>query len=300
MQFFSNTKIDFLGMRKIAYLFSGVLILAGVISMIIHGGPHYNIDFTGGTLLHLKFNDNIQIETLRTSLTERGYGDSEIKHFGSEQDIVIRLSSEHSAEEMSTKVEQIIRETLPENTFIVQRVEKVGPKVGKELIAKAIEAVLVALVLILLYVMVRFEFRFAVGAIVATFHDVLVTLGIFSLLDIEISSPLIAAILTIIGYSLNDTVVVFDRIRENMKVKQRDIGGLTALMNRSLNETLSRTIITSLTTLFVVVILFFFGGEVLRSFSFALILGIVFGTYSTLFIASPIVLEMQAKKISSK
>jgi preprotein translocase subunit SecF len=179
-------------------------------------------------------------------------------------------------------------------------VEKVGPKVGKELIAKAIEAVLVALVLILLYVMVRFEFRFAVGAIVATFHDVLVTLGIFSLLDIEISSPLIAAILTIIGYSLNDTVVVFDRIRENMKVKQRDIGGLTALMNRSLNETLSRTIITSLTTLFVVVILFFFGGEVLRSFSFALILGIVFGTYSTLFIASPIVLEMQAKKISSK
>jgi preprotein translocase subunit SecF len=300
MRFFSNTNIEFLRVRKIGFVFSGVLIMFGIISLILHGGLRYNIDFTGGTLVQLKFENNVKIEDIREALTSQGYGDAEIKHFGTENEVVIRTGVNQSAEELSGRFEPIIKAALPDNPFVEQRLEKVGPKIGKELIVDAISAIFWALILILLYVMWRFELKFALGAIIALMHDVFITLGIFSLLDIEISAPIIAAVLTIVGYSLNDTIVVFDRIRENLKVKQKDNLAFLSIVNRSLNETLSRTIITSLTTLIVVTILFFFGGEVLRSFALALIVGIVIGTYSSIFVASPIVVEWQLKKASAK
>ena len=300
MRFFSNTNIDFLGKRKIGFAVSSLLIIMGIISMFGHGGLKYNIDFTGGTLVQLKFENDVKIEDIRQALTAQGYTDAEIKHFGADNEIVIRAGVEQSAEELSGTFEPIIQAAFPDNPFVEQRLEKVGPKIGKELIVDAISAIFWALILILFYVMWRFEFKFALGAIIALIHDVFITLGIFSLLDIEISAPIIAAVLTIVGYSLNDTIVVFDRIRENLKVKQKDSSAFVSIVNKSLNETLSRTIVTSLTTLIVVTILFFLGGEVLRSFAFALIVGILIGTYSSIFVASPIVVEWQLKKSSAK
>lgn len=300
MRFFSKTNIDFLGNRKIGYVFSGILILIGIISMVMHGGLHYNIDFTGGTLVQLQFEKDVRIEDIRKALASQGYGDAEIKHFGTANEIVIRTGVEQTAEELTNRFEPIIRQALPDNPFVEQRLEKVGPKIGKELIVDAVSAIFWAIILILFYVMWRFEFKFALGSIIALLHDVFITLGIFSVLDIEISAPIIAAVLTIVGYSLNDTIVVFDRIRENLKVKQKDSSAFQSIINKSLNETLSRTIITSVTTLLVVTILFFFGGEVLRSFSFAMIVGIIIGTYSSIFIASPFVLEWQLKKATAK
>ena len=297
MRFFSNTNFDFLGIRKIGYAFSSSLILVGIISLILHGGPRYNIDFTGGTLVQLKFEKDVQIEQIRDALTAKGYGDSEIKHFGALNEIVIRAGINQTTDELTNTFEPIIRAALPDNPFSEQRLEKVGPKIGKELILDALYAILWAIILILIYVMWRFEIKFALGAILALLHDVTITIGIFSLLNIEISAPIIAAVLTIVGYSLNDTIVVFDRIRENLKVRQKDATSFINIVNKSLNETLSRTIITSLTTLFVVTILYFFGGEVLSSFALALIIGIVIGTYSSIFIASPFVVEWQLRKV---
>jgi len=300
MQFFSNTNIDFINNRKLGFILSGTLILISIVSLILHGGPKYNIDFTGGTLVHLKFEKPVEIENIRAAIATKGHGDSEIKYFGADNEIAIRSSSETSSEELSTELEKIIEEAFPDNPFIVQRVEKVGPKIGKELIVDALKAIFWAMILILIYVMWRFEFKYALGAIIALLHDVIITLGVFSVLDIEISAPIIAAVLTIVGYSLNTTIVVFDRLRENLKVKHRNADDFLMTVNRSLNETLSRTVITSLTTFFVVAVLFFFGGEVLKSFALALMIGIIVGTYSSLFIASPIVVEMQLKGKSSK
>ncbi len=300
MQFLSNTKVDFLGKRKIGLFISLTLITIGIVSLVMHGGPRFNIDFVGGTLVHLKFDKDVQIEDVRSALTQKGYGSSEIKHFGANNEVVIRAGIDVESGEFANVIEPILAETFPDNPFVEQRVEKVGPKIGKELIVDALSAVFWALILILLYVMWRFEIKFALGAILALLHDVLITVGVFSLLDIEISAPIIAAVLTIVGYSLNDTIVVFDRIRENIKTKVKDNTTFIDLINRSLNETLSRTIITSLTTLFVVVILFFFGGEVLRSFALALIIGIIIGTYSSLFVASPFVVEWQLRRARAK
>ncbi len=300
MRFFSKTNINFIGSRKIGFVISSLLILAGIISMVLHGGLRYNIDFTGGTLVQLKFEKEVKIEDIREALSSKGYGDSEIKYFGNPNEVVIRAGVEQSADELTSRFEPIIREALPDNPFVEQRLEKVGPKIGKELIVDFMSAIFWAIVLILFYVMWRFEFKFALGAILALLHDVFITLGLFSILDIEISAPIIAAVLTIVGYSLNDTIVVFDRIRENLKVKQKDNSGFGAVVNRSLNETISRTIITSLTTLMVVTVLFFFGGEVLRSFAFALIIGIIVGTYSSIFVASPFVVEWQLRRGSAK
>jgi len=300
MQFLKNTKIDFLAKRKIGFVLSGTVILIGIISLILHGGPKYNIDFTGGTLVHIKFDKDVQIENVRAALSAKGYAESEIKHFGANNEVVIRVGVEKSSEELSITIENIIRSAFPDNPITIQRVEKVGPKIGKELIVDALLAVVWAIIFILIYVMWRFELKFAFGAIAALIHDVMITIGVFSLLDIELSSPIIAAVLTIVGYSLNDTIVVFDRVRENLKVKQKDVNSYISIVNKSLNETLSRTVITSLTTLFVVTILFFFGGEVLRSFAFALIIGIIVGTYSSLFVASPFVVEWQLRRSMAK
>lgn len=296
MRFFRNPKFKIVDNRKSGYVVSSLLLFASIVSLILHGGPRYNIDFTGGTLVHLKFEKNVEIQEIRSMLSAQGYGDAEIKHFGAEDEISIRTGVAETADEISTAVENVISENMPGNPFIVQRVEKVGPKVGRELILKALYAIFWAMILILIYVMWRFEFKFSIGAIAAILHDVIITLGIFSILDIEISAPIIAALLTIVGYSLNDTIVVFDRIRENMKASKKALKDLSGLVNISINETLSRTIMTSTTTLVVVLILYFFGGEVLRTFALALIIGIIIGTYSSMFVASPIVVDWKTKK----
>jgi preprotein translocase subunit SecF len=300
MQFLTDTNIDFIGKRKIGFIFSSILILAGVISLIVHGGPRYNIDFTGGKLLHLQFEKPVDIGELRSILSSAGHGDAEITHFGQENDVIIRTSLEQVVDSPEQSIHAVIKRAMPDNPFTELQNDTVGPKIGKELKIDAFQAILWAMVLILIYIMWRFELRFSLGAILALAHDIIITIGIFSLMNIEISAPIIAAVLTIVGYSLNDTIVVFDRIRENFKVKQKDIESFKAIVNRSLNETLSRTIITSLTTLFVVLILYFFGGEVLRSFAFALIIGIIIGTYSSLFVASPFIVEWQIRKASAK
>ena len=295
MQFFKDAKYDIVSKRKIGYTVSSVFILASIISLIIHGGPKYNIDFTGGTLLHLKFEKGVPVEDLRAELKELGYGDAEIKHFGADNEVSIRLGITSELDSTTTIIKDKIAKAMPDNPFIERRNESVGPKIGKELIFDALMAVLWSMVLILFYIMWRFEFKFSVGAIIALFHDVTITMGVFSLLDIEISAPIIAAVLTIVGYSLNDTIVVYDRIRENLKTASKNIKDISGIVNSSINETLSRTIVTSMTTLIVVIILFFFGGEVLKTFALALIIGIVVGTYSSIFVASPIVIDWKSK-----
>ncbi len=296
MRFFGKTNIQFIKVRKIAYIISSSLIAISIISLILHGGPRYNIDFTGGTLVQLKFEKPIEIQQIRSAIAEHGFGDAEIKHFGAPNEVVIRVGIMKTDEEVATVIENLISEKIPDNPYIVERVEKVGPKIGHELVLDAIKAILWSMILILIYVMWRFEFKYSVGAIAALAHDVTITLGIFSLFNIEISAPIIAALLTIVGYSLNDTIVVYDRIRENLRTVKRGSKELPNIINRSINETLSRTVITSGTTLLVVIVLYFFGGEVLRTFAFALIVGIGVGTYSSIFVASPILVDWKWQK----
>jgi preprotein translocase subunit SecF len=295
MQFFKDPKFDIISKRKMGYVFSAILIVVSIASLIIHGGPKYNIDFTGGTLLHLKFEKSVQVEDLRAELNDIGYGDSEIKNFGADNEVSIRLGVTSELDSTTTIIKDKISEAMPDNPFEERRNESVGPKIGHELIFDALMAILWAMVLILFYIMWRFEFRFSMGAIAALFHDIIITLGVFSVLEIEISAPIIAAVLTIVGYSLNDTIVVYDRIRENLKSSNKNLKDISPLVNSSINETLSRTIVTSMTTLIVVVILFFFGGEVLKTFALALIIGVLVGTYSSIFVASPIVIDWRAK-----
>lgn len=294
-QIFKKADYSIINKRKIGYVFSALLILISIGSLIIKG-PKYNIDFTGGTLIQLKFDHNVEIQDIRKALSAHGYGDSEIKHFGTEREVAIRAGLGRTSKEISQTIEDIIRKALPDNPFVIQRVELVGPKIGHELIIDALLAIFWAMILILIYIMWRFEFKFSVGAIAALMHDVTITLGIFSIFEIEVSAPIIAAVLTIVGYSLNDTIVVYDRIRENIKASKKNLSDFTSTINRSINETLSRTVVTSGTTLIVVLVLYFFGGEVLRSFALALTIGIVVGTYSSIFIASPIVLDWKTKK----
>jgi len=291
MQFLLNTNFDFMGKRKYGYIFSATLLIAGIVSLILHGGPRYNIDFTGGTLLQLKFEKVVQIDQLRSALSASGYGDSEIKHYGALNEVVIRANIKKGGEELAPIIEPIIQKALPDNPFIETRIDRVGPKIGKELITDALYAVFWSMVLMLIYVMWRFQFKYGLAAILALFHDSLITIGIFSMLNLEISSQIVAAVLTLIGYSINDTIVVFDRVREKLKVRAKDSAGYVAIVNRSIHQSLSPTIITSFATLTVVIVLFFFGGEVLRGFSFALIIGIIIGTYSSIWIATALVVE---------
>ncbi|MFQ6113230.1 MAG: protein translocase subunit SecF [bacterium] len=294
MQFLVNTNFDFIGKRKAALIFSITLILIGLGSLILHGGPNYGIDFLGGTSVELHFEKDISIAEVRSALSRIGFGNAEIKNFGAGNEILIRVEEQEAGTEISDAIKAELTKSFPDNPYTVQLVEKVGPKIGAELRRAAVWAILIALFFILLYISWRFEFIFAVGAIVALFHDVLITLGVFSLLRLEISLAIIAAFLTIVGYSLNDTIVVFDRIRENLKALRRETH--ETIINTSINDSLSRTIITSLTTMMVVLILYIFGGEVIHNFAFALIVGVVVGTYSSIFIASPIVVEWRKRR----
>ncbi len=292
-----NVNIDFLGKRKIALTVSGLVILAGLVSLVAHGGPHYSIDFEGGTEVQVLFNEATEVDAVRSALSEIGYGDAAIRSFGSPDEFLIHVKTSTQSEEQVSTIRGALASIHGESGYDIRRLETVGPKIGKELRGDMIAAVLIAMAGIVIYISIRFQFMYAIGALVALSHDVLITLGLFSLLNIEISLSVLAAFLFIVGYSLNDTIVVFDRVRENAKSKRQD--AFVSVLNMSLNQTLNRTIITSLTTLTVVLILLFFGGEVLKPFSFALTVGLIVGTYSSIFVASPVVLawsENQKKK----
>ena len=306
MRIIKKTNIDFLGKTNITTILSMFLIAAGIVSMVLNGGPKLSIDFKGGTLVAVNYTEPVNIEKIRSELGSVlidgqlfNFSNAEIKYFGDESNIAVRIASmdeepEQFSKKFSDKLADIFPELVPadKNNFILS-VEKVGPKVGAELSSDALMAILSALLLILIYVSVRFEFKYAVGAIAALVHDVSITLGVFSILGYEVSLAVIAAFLTIVGYSLNDTIVIFDRVRENVKTTKN--APMKNIINQSINESLSRTIITSLTTFFVVLILFLFGGEVIHTFSFAMIVGVLIGTYSSIFVASPVVIKMDSK-----
>jgi preprotein translocase subunit SecF len=306
MQIIKNSNIDFINNSKFTIFLSSALILASIFSLIINNGPELSIDFKGGTLIAVNYTKPVNINDLRSKLKSVNisgqnfdFSSAEIKHFGNESSVALRIANiENEPENFSSQLIEVLKNSFPDgypknkNDFILS-IGKVSPKVGSELSGKAIMAIIYAITLILIYISLRFEFVFAIGAIAAIAHDVTITLGIFSILGYEISLPVVAAFLTIVGYSLNDTIVIFDRIRENLKTIKKD--SIIDTVNKSINESLSRTIVTSLTTFFVVLILYFFGGEVIRYFSFALIIGVLVGTYSSIFVASLIVVYMQPK-----
>ena len=291
MRFLKKTNINFISKQKFTAFLSTALIIAGIASLIMKGGPLLSIDFTGGTVAQVKFENPVELAQLRSILSEYGFKGAEIVEFGSPDEVLIKTQFSGSSSEISEKLTIALG-----NTFTLRRVESVGPKIGKELQNDALKAIGLALLLILIYITFRFDRYYALGSVMALIHDVLITLGVFSLLDYEINLSIIAAFLTIVGYSLNDTIVVFDRIRENIPKYMKKT--LNDVVNLSLNETLNRTVITSLTTMMVVVILFVWGGKVINLFAFALIVGIFIGTYSSLFVASPVMVFFE--KRSSK
>ncbi len=260
---------------------------------LIFKGLNYGIDFKGGTLIELRSTDNkINVSSLRDNLNQMNLGDVSIKNFGNETDFLIKFENNDNKETI-IKIKDNLENSFG-NNFNFRRVENVGPKVSAELLKSGIIAISVALTLMLVYIWIRFEWQFSLGAITALFHDVIVTLGLFSLLGLEINLSIIAAILTIVGYSMNDTVVIFDRVRENLK-KYSDIK-IFDLTNISINETLSRTLITSVTTLLALVSIFLFGGEILKGFSLAMIFGVIFGTYSSVYIANTILVRLNVSQ----
>ena len=292
MRLFGKTNIDFMGRRRLWYTVSATVILVGMISLFVKG-VDYGIDFLGGTEIIVQFQNDVQVGDARSAMDKIGFGKAEIKTFGSSREILIRTVEQGEGNIVGDKIQAGLRSFFPTNPFIVLKEDKIGPKVGAELRRDAMYAVVASLIAIWLYVWIRFKFIYGLGAVVALFHDVLVTLGLVSIFDgvfnLEISQNMIAAFLTLVGLSVNDTVVIFDRIRENQKIFRSM--PLYELMNKSLNETLSRTIITSGTIFIVLSVLLVFGGEVNRGFSFALVIGIVTGTYSSIYIASAVALE---------
>jgi len=283
-----DINVDFVNRRRLALICSLVVALIGIGSLVIKGGPLYGIDFAGGTLVQVRFDQAPDVGTIRDALGEEGLGSSVIQSLG-EDKVAIRLKSEEDqADTVSDDVFAILANRFGQGSVSLELVEMVGPQVGADMRRKGILSILYAMVGILIYITMRFQFRFALGAIAALVHDITITVGVFSMLDKEFTLPIIAALLTIIGYSLNDTIVVYDRIRENIRRTPKE--KLAVVVNKSINQTLSRTILTSGTTLIVVACLFVLGGEVIHDFSFALMVGVLVGTYSSIYIASPILL----------
>ena len=260
---------------------------------LIFKGLNFGIDFKGGTLIELRSTDEkINVSSLRDNLNQMDLGDVSVKNFGNETDFLIKFENDNNKniiEEIKANLDKSFG-----NTFNFRRVENVGPKVSAELLRSGVIAISVALALMLIYIWIRFEWQFSLGAILALFHDVIVTLGLFSLLNLEINLSIVAAVLTIVGYSMNDTVVIFDRVRENLR-KYSDIK-IYELTNISINETLSRTLITSITTLLALFSIFFFGGEILKGFSLAMIFGVIFGTYSSIYIANTVLVRLRVSQ----
>jgi preprotein translocase subunit SecF len=290
-----DIKIDFLKYRGMALVVSGLLLLGSLLSLWVRGGPNYGIDFAGGILLQFKFHEQVETSDLRDALRKLDLGQVVVQDFGQREDreFLVRVQKkETDLQALQQTVEAALKDRFGEQSLELRRTELVGPQVGADLRKKGMYAVLYAIIGILIYVAWRFEFRFGVGAIIALVHDALITIGVFSVMNKEIDLPIVAAVLTIIGYSINDTIIVFDRIRENMRRIRRQ--SLERVINDSINETLSRTLLTSGTTLIVVVALFLLGGPVIHNFAFALIIGITVGTYSSIYIASPVVVYWEA------
>lgn len=287
-----GTKINFLRFQKVGLLLSVVLCLASA-GLFFFKGLNYGIDFRGGILIEVRTPQPADIAQIRTKITALNLGNIEIQEFGKPTDVLIRVERQQGGAEAQNKAVERVKGSLG-SSVDYRRVEFVGPKVSGELVEAGITAVLLALAAMLLYIWFRFEWQFGVGAVVALVHDVLLTIGVFSALGLEFNLSTVAAILTIAGYSINDTVVVYDRVRENLrKYKVMD---LEALLNLSLNDTLSRTLLTSITTLLALLILYFFGGEVLKGFSFAMIWGVLVGTYSSLMVATPLLIQMNLRR----
>jgi preprotein translocase subunit SecF len=290
-----DINIDFVGKRKLAMIFSWVLILIGMGTLVVRG-PNYGIDFAGGTLVQVKFDKATNAGDIKDALKGVDLGSVIVQQFGDQPNEFLIKAQNTSAEleGLSQKIKTSLEKVYGANTVDLRRAEMVGPQVGKDLRQKGLMALVWAMIGTLIYITWRFEFRFGVGAVIATVHDVLITLGAFAVFHREIDLTVIAAFLAIMGYSLNDTIIVCDRIRENMGKHAKD--GLSAIINRSVNETLSRTLLTSGTTLLVIISLFIFGGGVIHGFAFAMLVGVLIGTYSSIFVASPVILFWEGRK----
>jgi preprotein translocase subunit SecF len=295
MQLFKTAPhFDFMGKRNIALSVSAILIIVSIVSIFTRG-LNFGLDFSGGTLIELGYSESVDLAEVRSTLESGGFPDAVVQHFGTSQDILVRLapvSGENDAD-LSTRVVKVLQ-NASSDTFDLRRVEFVGPQVGEELTEDGGLAVLYALICIFIYVFFRFEWRFAVGSVLALFHDVLITLGVFSILQLDFDLTVLAACLAVIGYSLNDTIVVFDRIRENFRKMRK--GAPIEIANTSLNQTLARTLMTSITTLLVLIALFIVGGEIIHSFATALIIGVVVGTYSSIYVASSAAIMLGVSK----
>ena len=291
LEILGKTNIDFMGKRRWAFLFSGIMVVLGIVAVvqIARGSANLGIDFAGGTAVQLKFDQAIRIDEARKALEANGLGNAELQEFGQENKLLIRLKASTTIEEkIAERVVAVFTKEFPANHFVVDSSTEIGPTIGQKLQQDALIAILVSFAGIIFYVAARFELRFGIAAALATFHDVLAVLGAFYLLDKEITLLVITALLTLAGYSMTDTVVVFDRIRENLRLRRRE--GEGTIINNAINQVLSRTIVTSLTVVLVLIPLTLAGGEVLHDFSLALLWGVIFGTYSSIFVASPLLL----------
>ena len=303
MRIFHNADYNFMAQRKKMYIVSVVTIVIGFVILFGFGTIPLGIDFKGGTEMQVQFQDDVNIGELRSAMDEAGLPGMEIKTMGDDKTVLLRTPIQEEGEKVSDQIQSAIKSRFPSNGFEVQRLDKVGPKIGKELRTNALFAVIFSLIAILIYLAFRFQFVFAVGAVVALFHDVLITVAaiaianwLFPGLRLELNQSMLAAFLTLVGFSTNDTVIVFDRIRENIKLfKNEDIENV---MNKSINATLSRTVITSGLVFITVLVLFIFGGEVNRSFAFTFAVGIVTGTYSSIFIASAFVVDWKEREMN--
>lgn len=291
LEILGKTNFDFMGKRKIAYLFSSIMVLFGLIALVQigRGAANLGIDFAGGTAVQLKFEQAVRIDEARKALESNGLSNAELQEFGQDSKLLVRIKASTTIEEKTAeRVMAVFAKEFPANKFVVEATTEIGPTIGKKLQEDALIAIVISFAGIILYVWARFEWRFGIAAALATFHDVLAVLGAFYLLDKEITLLVVTALLTLAGYSLTDTVVVFDRIRENLRLRRRDSEEIT--INNAVNQVLSRTIVTSLTVVLVLVPLTLAGGEVLHDFSLALLGGVIFGTYSSIFVASPLLL----------
>jgi preprotein translocase subunit SecF len=293
MRLFAKANYKFLEQRKKAYVASGALLLIGIFSILVHTGLNYGVDFTGGTLFQVHFGEGVQASDIRGALNDAGMTNIQVQDFGPDEFLIRTAEFLEGERELADRLDASLTGRFGADSYEVVRVEAVGPKVGGELRQRAAVAVLISFLLTMLYLGFRFEWRFGLAAIVATFHDVLIVFGAISVMNVEISLPTVAAILTIIGYSLNDTIIIFDRIRENLK-KHRRLEYIE-ILDLSINETLPRTVMTSGTTLAVLMALAVFGGAVIREFTIVLIIGVIVGTYSSVFVASPALLEIEGR-----
>ncbi len=295
IQLFRNPNYDFIGKRRYAYIISAIFITIGLVSLIVKGGLHYDVDFAGGTLVQVRFEKAPTVAGVRSALATTRLGEAVIQEFGDPHEYILRLplaAQPASPEEISKRVQTALSSATGLGKYEIRRVEFVGPQVGRDLQLQAVYAVLVSVAGILLYIAIRFDLKGGVAAVIAVMHDVLVSVGALSLTNREFSLPVLAAILTIIGYSVNDTIVAYDRLREN-RGKLGASKGLTFAqqINMAINQTLSRTVLTALTTFFATAILLFFGGKVLQDFAFALFIGVITGTYSTIYIAGALIVD---------